>query len=248
LEYRDDFEVAEEVLKYTLSNSAGGMDVSLRFRENHISRYQLSSAGAPQLTENPAESSIDAAKAALKRYLSYSGDAYLTEMRSLLDAVNQAGNGVTSYTNGNLKLQVTVQGSSAEFLWMYTQDGLDFSAKSLRMTFENRVLTALTDGYFLFTVADTDINFSQSQAEAIAQGHVEAMSWNINGTTVSGFKVSSVASAQMIPHPRGNSVALVPYWYVMVNLDKTYSGGINMAAVGVWADTGKVADVQMLSG
>jgi hypothetical protein len=52
----------------------------------------------------------------------------------------------------------------------------------------------------------------------------------------------------MIPHPRGNSVALVPYWYVMVNLDKTYSGGINMAAVGVWADTGKVADVQMLSG
>jgi hypothetical protein len=53
---------------------------------------------------------------------------------------------------------------------------------------------------------------------------------------------------QMLPHPRGDSVALVPYWYVVISLDRTYVGGFNTASVGVWADSGIVADVQLLSG
>jgi hypothetical protein len=42
-------------------------------------------------------------------------------------------------------------------------------------------------------------------------------------------------------------VALVPYWYVILRLDKVYSGGINQVTVGLYADTGEVVDVQMLS-
>ena len=54
LEYRGDFAVAEEVLRYSFTSPESSLDVSLRFRENHLSRYQLVAAQSnPQLTENP---------------------------------------------------------------------------------------------------------------------------------------------------------------------------------------------------
>jgi hypothetical protein len=247
LEYRDDFEVAEEVLRYSFMSVDGSFNVDLRFRENHLSRYQLADAtSTPILIQNPSGDSLDIAKAALNRYSSYSGDAYLADMGNLLDQVNTSN--AVSVTEGNLKLQITTYGSSIEYLWLYTQDGVDFSAKSLRMTFNSGVLTALTDGYFLFTIDNTDLNIDSAQAQALAKTHIEEMTWTINGTQVSGFTVTGTVSVEVIPHPRGNSVALVPYWYVILELDHAVAGGFSRASVGVWADTGEVADVQLLNG
>jgi DNA-binding transcriptional ArsR family regulator len=248
LEYREDFDVAEEVLKYSLTAASSSLEASFRFRENRLSRYQLTATtGTPILTETPSSSTLEAAQAALNRYKTYSGDAYLTEMSNLLASVSQTSGNVTTVVSGSLKLQITIQGNVAEFLWMYTEGGIDFSAKSLRMTFDKGVLTALTDGYFLFTVGNTNLNVNQNQAIATAKNHIAAMTWTINGTQTSDFNAQDAASVELVPHPRGDSVALVPYWYVVLQLDKTYSGGINAAAVGVWADTGEVADVQLLS-
>jgi DNA-binding transcriptional ArsR family regulator len=248
LAYREDFDVAEEVLSYSFTGTTGNFDVSLRFRENHLSRYQLTGDATPQLTQAPPGSSLQAAKDALSRYSNYSKDAYLPEMQALLDSVNVTTGNITVATSGYLKLQITAVGASTEYLWMYTQDGVDYSAKSLRMTFNNDVLTALTDGYFLFTVADATVNYGSSQAEAIAESYVKSMKWTINGTQTSDFNPEDTVSVQMLPHPRGDSVALVPYWYVVISLDRTYAGGFNTASVGVWADSGSVADVQLLSG
>ncbi|HSV48894.1 MAG TPA: winged helix-turn-helix domain-containing protein, partial [Candidatus Acidoferrales bacterium] len=240
LEYRDDFDVAEEVLRYSFTSAEGSFNVNLRFRENHLSRYQLTdTTDTPQLIENQSSSSLDAAKAALDRYSTYSKGAYLTEMSSLLEQVNATS--TATITSGNLKLQISNFGSSTEYLWFYTQNGIDFSAKSLRMTFNSGILTALTDGYFLFTIDNTDLNVNSAQAEAIAKAHVEEMTWALNGTETSGFKLQNTVSVEMLPHPRGNSVALVPYWYVVLELDQTYTGGFNRATVGVWGDTGEVA-------
>jgi hypothetical protein len=50
------------------------------------------------------------------------------------------------------------------------------------------------------------------------------------------------------PHPRTDLLTLVPYWYVTLYLDKEYPGGVNSISVGVWADTGEVANIQHLSG
>jgi DNA-binding transcriptional ArsR family regulator len=248
LEYRDDFSVAEEVIKYSLTNSNSKLEASFRYRENHLSRYQLTSTeNTPLLTESPSSSILDTAKDALNRYTAYSADAYLTEMRNLLSTINATDSEVTTAASDNMKLQITQKGSNAEFLWMYTQNGIDFSAKSLRMTFEKGILTALTDGYFLFTIANAELNVNVDQASTVATNHLETLTWNINGSETTDFVAQKVVSIQMLPHPRGNSVALVPYWYVTLQLDKTYPGGFNMATVGVWADTGKIADVQLLS-
>lgn len=248
LEFRQDFGVAEEILKYSLTSSQSNIDVDLRFRANHLSRYQLTQIESNPIYQQTQPSDIlQIAKGTLDRYHSYSGDSYLEEMSNLLSAVNKTDN--LSIIQGNLKLQITSSVDKTEFLWMYSKRGIDFSAKSLRMTFQNRLLTGLTDGYFLFTVGNTDLAISEDQAIASAKNYVKTLTWTIDGKQVTGFNTQSQpVSVQLLPHPRGNSVALIPYWYVVLSLDRTFSGGINEVSVGLFADTGQVEDVQMLSG
>ena len=82
----------------------------------------------------------------------------------------------------------------------------------------------------------------------MAESYVKTLSWNIEGKSTSNFTViEPPLSVQMVPHNRGNSVALFPYWYVEMHLDRIYAGGINEVTVGIYGDTGQVADVQMLS-
>ena len=247
LVYRTDFSVTEEVIKYSLTSSQSNLDVDFRFRANHFSRYQLTMIeSSPIFLQTQPSDLFQIAKGTLERYKTYSGDTYLEEMSELLAQVNQTQN--TAVTRGSMKLQIALSGDTTEFLWMYTDKGVDFNAKSLRMTFQNNILTSLTDGYFLFTVANINLAISEEQAIQIAKNYVKTLTWNIEGKQVSGFNaLDQPVSVQFVPHPRGNSVALVPYWYVVLRLDKTYSGGINQVTVGLYSDTGEVVDVQMLA-
>jgi DNA-binding transcriptional ArsR family regulator len=247
LVYRTDFSVTEEVIKYSLTSSQSNLDVDFRFRANHFSRYQLTMIeSSPIFLQSQPNDLMQIAKGILDRYKAYSGDTYIEEMSNLLSQVNQTQN--TVVTAGNMKFQITQLGDTTEFLWMYTDKGVDFNAKSLRMTFQNNILTSITDGYFLFTVANTNLAISEEQAIQIAKNYVKTLTWNIEGKQVSGFNtLEEPVSVQFVPHPRGNSVALVPYWYVVLRLDKTYSGGINEVTVGLYSDTGEVVDVQMLA-
>ena len=247
MEYRTDFSVTEEVLKYSLTSAQSNLDVDFRFRANHFSRYQLTMIeSSPIFSQTQPNNILEIAKDTLNRYKAYSGDTYLEEMSNLLAQVNQTQN--TAVTQGNMKLQITQSGDTVELLWMYTDKGVDFNAKSLRMTFQSNILTAMIDGYFLFTVANTNLAISQDQAISIAKNYVKTLTWKIDGKQVSGFNtLDQPVSVQFVPHPRGNSVALVPYWYVVLRLDKVYSGGINEVTVGLYSDTGEVVDVQMLS-
>ena len=47
---------------------------------------------------------------------------------------------------------------------MYTENGVDFSPKSLSLVFDNGDLETLTDGWFLFTVGSTTVNVSADKA------------------------------------------------------------------------------------
>ena len=241
--------VAEEVKQYSLTSAKSNLNIDpLRFRDNHFSLYQLVMIeSSPIFAQIQPNDVLQNAKGVLDRYKAYSGDAYLTNMSNLLDAVNATEN--TAVVQGNMKLQITVSGGSVTFLWMYTQDGVDFQAKGLQMIFQNNVLTTMTDGYFLFTVGSTNLATSRQQAIDIAQNYVKTLTWTIEGQQVSHFSVEGQPfSVQLVPHTRGDSVALIPYWYVEMKLSATYGGGINEVTIGIYADTGKVSDVQMLSG
>lgn len=239
--------VAEETIQYSLTSSTSNLGVNLRFRDNHFDKYDLNLIeSSPIFTQIQPNDALQNAKFILARYKTFSGDAYLTNMSNILATVNKLNN--TEVTQGNIKLQIAVSGGTVSFLWMWTENGIDFQAKGLQMIFQNNVLTTLSDGYCLFTAGSTSLATSRDDAVATAKNYVKTLSWTIEGQRVSGFTVvDPPLSVQLVPHTRGDSVALIPYWYVELGLNKIYGGGINEVAIGIYADTGQVSDVQMLS-
>jgi hypothetical protein len=248
MQWRTDFGgVAEEVIQYSLTSSVSNLNTNFRYRNNHFSRYELTMIeSSPIFVQNQPVDVLQNAKYLLSRYKTYSGDSYLSNMTDILSTVGVLGN--MNVTQGNIKLQITVLGDTVTFLFMYTQNGIDFQAKGLQMTFQNNILTLMSDGYFLFTVGNTNLATSEEQAIKTAQNYVKTLTWNIEGKTVTGFAtIDPPVSVQLVPHTRGNSVALIPYWFIEMRLTHTYSGGYNEVGVGIYADTGDVSDANLLS-
>jgi DNA-binding transcriptional ArsR family regulator len=251
LEARSDLAgMVEQVLKYSLINSETKIDLVLRFRNNHFSLYQLSVIEGlpyygPIYVQLQPTDILEAARGVIDRYKSSTGEPYLDEMSRLLASANES---VAEQTLGNTKLKLTINGDYAEILLLYTANGVDFSAKSLRLVFQNHVLQELSDDWFLYEVGDTQVSVSQQQAIQIARDAAKNFEWNINGVAVSNFNVlAEPVSAVFFPHPRTELLTLYPYWYITLYLDREYPGGVNSITVGVWADTGQVANIQALS-
>ena len=239
--------VVEEILKYSLTSNESKIDVVLRFRNKNLSRYQLFVDEGSPVYAQPQTNILDVTKNLLERYSAYSGASYLEEMSNLWASVNETKN--TEITWGNTKLKISVSGDNTEVQWSYTENGVDFSPKSLSLVFENRVLKELTDGWFLFKIGSTQVNISSEEAIEIARNYVKNFTWKADGVEVSDFNVlEEPVSALFHPTARGDPLALVPYWYVTLYLDKVYSGGVNQIAVGVWADNGVVAQIRTMSG
>jgi DNA-binding transcriptional ArsR family regulator len=249
VEHRSDLGgVVEEVLEYSLTNSESQIYVTLRFRNRQLSRYQLSLfEGSLIYAEAQSFTIVDIVKNLLGRLSSFESTSYLEAMSAMLASVNGTEN--AEVTAGNIKLQVSVSGDRTEFLWMYTENGVDFSAKSLSLVFENRVLEELTDGYYLFTIGTTEVSVaSEEEAIAIAKNAVNGFTWTADGTVVSDFNVlTEPVLAIFHPTLREEGTALIPYWEVTLYLDKVYPSGINSIKVGIWADTGEVRRVRTLS-
>ena len=244
--------VLEQNIQYSLTSSTSNLNIIFRFRNGHFSRYELDQIEtSPIFSEVQPDTVIQNAKNILTRYYNYSGDSYLISMSRLLDEIDALNN--TWAYQGNMALQVAISGGTVNFNWMFYENAtngqqIDYQAKGLQMTFQDNVLTVMQDGYFLFTVGNNDEAVSSQQAIAIAENYVSTMTYMIEGQQVSHFQaVGQPLSVQMVPHPRGDSVALIPYWYIELGLSTTYQGGYNEVGVGIYADTGKVSDVELLS-
>jgi hypothetical protein len=243
--------VVEEILKYSLTSSRSKIDMALRFRNNHFSLYEFFLLEGvppydPIFTQPQPTDILEATRGIIDRYKSSTSYPYLEEMSMLLASANETNN---EQTLGNTKLKVTINGDNAEVLLLYTASGVDFAAKSLRLVFQNHILQELADDWFFYEVGSTQVSVSKEQAIQIARNATEDFEWNADGEQVSNFNVlSEPVSALFFPHSRTEPLVLVPYWYITLYLDREYPGGVNSIAVGVWADTGEVANIQALSG
>jgi hypothetical protein len=235
--------VVEEIMRYSLTSSESKMDVVFRFRNGQLSRYQISILeGSPIYSEGQPISALDTAKNLLQRLCAYEDTSYLGNMNEMLALVQKAEN--IEIKQGNLKLNVSFSGDTAQFLWMYTENGVDFSPKSLNLVFKNRALTELTDGMHLFTVGSTTVNISQDRAVELARNAAKSYSWTEDGKTVSGFTVLSTPVSAIFHPTTKQGTTLYPCWYVTLYLDKVYPGGVNSIAVTIWADTGEIAQTK----
>jgi hypothetical protein len=180
----------------------------------------------------------------MTRYESVNNADYLNQMSQLLSTATEIQQ---DQTLGNVKLETSIDGDNAQFSLLYTENNVDFAAKSLQIVFENGILTTLSDDWPIYSIGNTEVNITQDQAIQIARGAANTFSWSTNGVQVSNFTVlQEPVSAVFFPTPRSD-LTLFPYWYITLYLDKVYPGGVKSIGVGVWADTGNVANIQTLT-
>ena len=231
----------DQVMTYSLTSSDSKLLVTLWFRNNHFYRYQMSTLeGAPIYLQPQPLNTVDSAKGLFGRLATYGDTAYLDDMGSILSLVSSSTEAI-EIKEGNMKLTV-LQGEISRIGVMYTENGVDFSPKSLSLEFANGDLTKLTDGWYLFTVGSTNVNISADKAETLARNALNGYNWSVNGTTVDNFTV--LPDPLVIFHPSTkNGLALYPQYTVTFHLDKVYPGGTNSLMVQVWADNGEIAQI-----
>ena len=249
VEYRSDLGgIVEEIMKYSLTYTSSKVDVTLRFRNASLSRYSLDVLeGTPYYSQLQPTKLIDAAKGILERYQQYSGTSHLGAMINLLETVDEPGD--FEKLSGNMKLTRASGRSTIKIEFLYTTHNIDFQAKSVVLIFDNYgFLESLSDDWSLFRVGSTEVNISKEEAINIAIDSAKDCTWTVNGETINNFTlVEESASAELWPHSREEPLALIPYWYVTIPLDRVYPERVDRIAVGLWADTGEVSICQPLS-
>jgi hypothetical protein len=240
----------EEIFKYSLVDGDSQLDLVLRFRNNHFSLYQISILEgfppyAPSYVQSKVSDIVNFTEDFIERYKSVTNDSYLDEFGKLLSAATEAN---TEVTMGNTKLRIAINGDNAKVTLLYTANGFDYPTKSLTLVFQNHALQEIDDDWFLYKVGSTQVDISRNQAIEIARNAADDFEWNANGVQVSNFNVlNDPVSALFFPHPRTDPLTLEPYWYITLYLDREYPGGVSSITVGVWADTGEVANIEALS-
>jgi hypothetical protein len=248
VEYRSDWDIVEEIYKYSLTYDGSKLDVTLRFRNTDLSTYYLHVIeGSPYYSQSQPNNILDAAKNLLERYQSYSRASHLEAMINILETVDEIRNIET--TAGNVKLIISNEVNIEKIQFIYTSNNIGFQAKSVILILDNYgFLQSLSDDWSLFNVGSTEVSISQEEAKNIAIDYAKDYSWTVNGEIISNFTlVEESVSAELWPHSREEPLELIPYWYVIINLDRVYPDRVDRLAVGLWADSGEVSTIHTLS-
>ena len=148
-----------------------------------------------------------------------------------------------------MKLIISNEANIEKIQFIYTSNNIGFQAKSVILILDNYgFLQSLSDDWSLYKVGSTIVNISPEEAKNIAIDYARDYSWTVNGEIIGNFTlVEETISAELWPHSRDHPLVLMPYWYVIINLDRVYPDRIDRLAVGLWADNGEVSTIQTLS-
>jgi hypothetical protein len=239
--------ITEEEMFYSLSGTddtgaASNLNIYFRFRDCNFSRYTLTvREGSPIYAQAQSPFILDAAKNIVDRLQNYESGPQLADMSRLMSLVSTTDS--MEIKEGNIKLNATISGNDGEVLMQYTENGVDFSVKSLEIVFKKGVLVDMIDGWNLFTIGSTDVSVSSERAISIAKNALSGYQWADNGVVVTSFQYNPEPAAVMFHPNTKNDLSLYPQWIVRFYLDKVYAGNNYMIEVRIWAGTGEVAQI-----
>ena len=241
--------VVEQILRYSLTSGDSSLDVVFRFKNNMLSSYQLIVLdGAVAYSHAQPFIVLDSAKWLLQKLWSYENAPYLGDMNRTLYQFNEEVNSI-QLTEGTMKFNMTVSGANGIMNWYYSENGVDFVSKGLKLIFENQILKEMDDNYFLYTIGNSQIYVDQAAAIQTARNAVKGYTLGTGGQQVTYQVLDQPVLAIFDPKPREVPLALIPHWTVTLYLDTTNQPtNVNRLSVEVWADNGKVDHIRTLSG
>jgi hypothetical protein len=240
----------QEEVRYLLNTTSGSsLDVTCLFNNGTIAWCTIyAHNGAPVYSNMRSIDTLSQANAILSKYQAFTGSSRFQAMSDLLAKATIVG-GNASLEMGAMKLMVISEGSTQQYIWTQTYDGITGPAFSLE--FVNGSLETFNDQQSLFSIGQFALNISKDQAIKIALDRAKNFSWAVGSdlstaTVVTNFTIlTSPVQSQLTLQPRENST-LYPYWRVDLYLDKVYDGCVNDLAVGIWADSGNIEYIRAL--
>jgi hypothetical protein len=232
--------VMQQSLVYSLKGVDSSMTVAMVFKNKMLSSYSVSLLdGTPAYDKAQPFVVLDSAKWLLQKMCSYESSSYLEDMNQTLYQLT---------SEGNLKFNMSVAGAITNMQWYYTENGVDFARKGLKLTFDGIILKELDDSYFLYSIGNTKVNIDQAEAIQAAKSAVKNYPLPSGTQQVTSYTIQD-ATAVFDPAPREDPLTLVPCWQVTLYLDNLPASiNINRISVTVWADTGKTEPARALSG
>lgn len=214
---------------YFLNSPDSNLAASFLFKDGTLYSVSLSVINGSVVTARPYANLTDQAKDFLVKYQAFSG-ADSKDLIRLLDQFDEGKS--TPITLGNISFRVshleipTTGTLTTSYSWLYSLNGTDDI--DVGFTFGNNTFAGFSDSRQLYLGSKEAINVAADYAViATNQGQ-------INNADID--RSSSVAEF----HPMSQNGTLKPCWNVTLELNRTYSGGVGILQMDVWADTGEV--------
>lgn len=243
--------VNEEYVTYNLVNNGEVTTVSCAFKNGRL--FTLMATAPPTVGlfyTSPSSDLLDLAKGTMERYQTFLADRSLSEMIAVLGEVKSITN--ATINSGNIKLEVTTDSYGTIFYWKHVYNGVDYDEVSIVFQQTRRLL--IGDRQSRYKMGSTEIKIPEEQALETAIKYVENYSYEaIKGTgedetriTVRDFNISRERTTVELTNAERDGL-LYPYWNVKVALGDLYPGNVYGFSVGIWADSGEVAQLGTLA-
>src|SRR4030065_518984 len=113
------------------------------------------------------------------------GDAQLSQMRSILDTMDVASN--SNKTVDNLNLEVWVKNNRTYLTWSNIVNGAEYSR--LKFRFEDGLFASFYDDRRSYKLGSSEVNISQEEAVSIALKRVESYQYTNEDEEIANFKI-----------------------------------------------------------
>jgi hypothetical protein len=241
--------LADGDVRYYLVCEGSQVTTQFFFEGNTKLSYRMMDSRDPILCTQSATDRIDAAKGFMERYQTFTGGAYLTPLKEMLENITELKNTIVTVNDLRLKVEPSPVGEDyVTFQWMYTPNGIHNRFTRITLMLNNGVLEQFSDNWNNCVVGSSEVNISNEQAISLAKEHVAAYSYMFGNRSINNLTVNEDISPQAslsMQVRTGN--LLYPRWELLVPLDDFYPGFVTGIRVYLWADTAELELIQTSS-
>ncbi|MFA5364675.1 MAG: hypothetical protein WC325_05780 [Candidatus Bathyarchaeia archaeon] len=232
------------IIRYDLKSSESELHLFIKFTNGNLHSFRLyNDKGSPIYKQNSSTVLNEAAET-LERFQNVSKVSYPPEITNLLHTVNSDSTDCT-LTSNNVKLAVSIQGNSGLIDLVYVANGVEYTRKSVMMTFSNGRLTFFGNGWDVYSVGNT--NLTVTKQEAIEKSIQRAQSHKLvfDGKQEPFILAQDNVNIQLWAVER-EPLTLQLTWHVKIPFVHPVYGVYGLE-VGLWADTGESFSFGVLS-